>query len=77
MYFEQIEKLKGAIEVGRYDVAQMILSTILLMPNGDLNEDAKKEILAAIPGSKIIFGGGVGGLRAGYLLVDGSRFYFA
>lgn len=77
MYSEQIKKLKGAIDIGRYDVVQMILSTILLTPTGDLNEDAKNEILAAIPGSRIIFGGGVGGLRVGYLLVDGSRFYFA
>jgi hypothetical protein len=77
MYTEQINKIKEALPSGRYDVVQMLLSTLLLTNKGGLNEAAKNELLAAIPGSRVVFGSGVGGLRAGYLLVDGERYYFA
>lgn len=77
MYSETIDKIIAAINAGRSDLAQMFLSNLLLTNSGELKEDAKNELVAAIPGSKVVYGTAVAGLRAGYLLVDGNRYYFA
>lgn len=77
MYSETIDKIIAAINAERIDQVQMFLSNLLLTNSGKLKEDAKNELIAAIPGSRVVYGAGVAGLRAGYLLVNGERYYFA
>lgn len=76
MYTEQINKVLAAITAGRPDLAQLYLSNLLLTESNQLNEAAKKELTDAVPGSKVVFGGAAG-MRAGYFLVEGERYYFA
>jgi len=77
MYAERIARIKAAINSGRTDLAQMILSDFLLTPQGNLDESARDALVASIPGSKVVFGGSGLGFRAGYLQVDGEKYYFA
>ncbi len=76
MYTELIQKVIDAINAGRTDLAQMHLSNLLWTESYEFNEAAKKELTDAVPGSKVIFGGAAG-MRAGYFLVEGERYYFA
>lgn len=76
MYTELIQKIISAINAGRTDIVQMYLSNLLMTERCEVNEDAKKELVAAIPGSKVVFGDGIG-LRVGYFFVNGERYYFA
>lgn len=79
MYTELIQKVISAINADRADLAQFFLSNLLLTSNNEFNEDAKNELMAAVPGSKVVFGEipGLIGMRAGYFLFEGERYYFA
>jgi len=79
MYTEQINNVLAAINAGRTDLAQLYLSNLLLTDGHELNKDAEKELIDAVPGSKVVYGGiaGMIGMRAGYFSVEGERYYFA
>lgn len=76
MYTELIEKIIKAINAGRTDLAQFHLSNLLLTNDNKVDEEAKKELIDAIPASKVVIGTQLG-LRVGYLEIDGERYYFA
>jgi hypothetical protein len=75
MYDELIEAVIQAINANRLDIAQMHLTDLLLNKDLSLNEKARDALVAAVPGSKVVFGRV--GLRAGYFEAEGERYYFA
>lgn len=73
---KELENLVNALESDRVDIAQMRASDYFLNNDLTLNEARARLFKQTFPGSNVVVGKGFG-MRLGYVLYKGDRFYFA